>query len=377
MKPHRPVRVLIVAPSPALLGGISSLARTMVERLRCDPFVHVEFLPIDPKLPGPLRSLQAVRYVRTVVTSLLYCLLLPWRVLRCDVVHLYSASYTSFLLSSTPAILVAKLLRRAVLLNYHSGNAEGHLLQWRRTAVPTLRLVDEIVVSSEFLARVFEQFGLCARVLPSPIDLDPFCFHHRGGLRPVFLTSRLLEPIYNVACVLRAFARIQHAYPGARLTVAGEGWQRAELEALASDLGLTGVEFVGRVPAHQMPDYYRRADVYVSATDVDNVPSSIVEAMAAGLPVVTTNAGGIPYLLTHGETCLMVARGDHDALAAAALRLLTHPELATRIAGRARVECRRYAWEHVRNDWMELYGRWAAHPREGAGGLGIAAVGPE
>lgn len=355
----RPCIVLVIGPSPALLGGISSLARTLVQRLAREQHIRVRFVPMDPMLPRLLHRLERIRYVRTFVRLVMFCAVLPAHVRRCDVVHVYSASYVAFLLTATPAILISRLLGKPTILNYHSGDAEAHLRRWP-SAVRTMKLADEIVVSSEFLAQVFARFGLSARVLPSPVELNGFTFRRRSPLTPRFFTSRLLEPIYNVPCVLRAFRKVQERYPEAQLTIAGVGGERAKLERLARESGARNVQFVGRVPAEQMPEYCDRADFYLSGTDVDNLPSSVLEAMAAGMLVVTTDAGGIPFMLAHERDCLMVPCGDHDQMAAEALRLLANPELAAEIAHRARLHCTNYEWHAVRAGWLTMYQQLAA-----------------
>jgi glycosyltransferase involved in cell wall biosynthesis len=85
------------------------------------------------------------------------------------------------------------------------------------------------------------------------------------------------------------------------------------------------------------------------------MPGSIIEAFAAGTPVVTTNAGGIPYIVLHEETAMMVERDDAEALAACAMKLLEDEKLAARLVENACTECRKYAWESVREEWLKLY----------------------
>jgi glycosyltransferase involved in cell wall biosynthesis len=216
-------------------------------------------------------------------------------------------------------------------------------------------MADEIVVPSGYLVDVFARYGLRARAIFNIIELDRFRFRDRTPLRTVFLTSRLLEPLYNVGCVLRAFKLIQERFPEAELTVAGEGWQRAELEALATSLELRNTKFIGRVSFDDMPAMYDSADIYLTATDLDNMPSSITECLAAGLPVVTTDAGGIPYIVQHEETCLMISRNDHEAMAASAIRLLEDEELARKIAVQGREQSRQWTWEGVGARWLDLY----------------------
>ncbi|HJQ68942.1 MAG TPA: glycosyltransferase [Blastocatellia bacterium] len=355
LKDSPPLRVLIVAPSLDILGGQAVQASRLLARLGEEAAVEVSFLPVNPRLPGVLRKLQAIKYVRTVMTSLLYWAQLLARVRKYDVVHAFSASYTSFVLAPTPAILIAKLYRKKIILNYRSGEAEDHLRRWRRTAVPTIRLVDRIAVPSGYLVDVFAGFGLSAHAIFNFVDTGRFKFRRRSPLRPVFLSNRNLEPHYNVACVLRAFAIIQSRLPDARLTVAGDGSQLGALKELARELRLRHVEFVGRTAPENIHRLYDDADIYLNAPDVDNMPGSILEAFACGLPVVTTDAGGIPYIVTDRVTGMMVGRNDHEAMAERALRLLGDERLASDIAARARDECRKYEWGAVKNQWITLY----------------------
>jgi L-malate glycosyltransferase len=360
---HARLRILLVAPSLDMLGGQSRQAARLLERLAEEPSLDVAFLPINPRLLGILRPVQSVRYVRTALRTLLYWVNLLRHARHYDILHVFSAAYYAYILAALPAILVGRLYRRRVILNYRSGEAEDHLANWRLTALPTIRLAHAIVVPSGYLVDVFARFGLSARAIANIVELDRFAFRERRPLRPVFLTSRLLEPLYNVPCVLRAFAHIQQRYPEARLTVAGEGWQRPALESLARDLGLRNTEFVGRVPFERMPALYDAADIYLTATDIDNMPSSITECLASGLPVVTTDAGGITHIVSHEHTCLMVPRGDHRAMAAAALRLLENPELARQLGRRGREHCQSFTWPAVQREWIKLYHELAAPDR--------------
>ncbi|MDQ3686905.1 MAG: glycosyltransferase family 4 protein [Acidobacteriota bacterium] len=349
------LRVLIVAPSMDILGGQAVQAARLVARFREEPSLDVSFLPINPRLPGVLRRLQAIKYVRTIVTSVAYLLSLLTRVRSYDVIHIFSASYFSFVLAPTPAVLVAKLYGKGTVLNYRSGEAEDHLQRWRRTAVPTVRLFDRIVVPSGYLVDVFARFGLRAHSIFNFVDTNRFRFRERRPLRPLFLSNRNLESLYNVACVLRAFALIQHRFPEAELTIAGDGSQRAELESLAQELNLKNATFVGRVPPEGMPALYDAADIYLNSPNIDNMPGSVIEAYASGLPVVTTDAGGIPYIVRNEETGLLVARDDHERMAEGAIRLLEDQSFACAMAARAHEECRHYAWTAVRDEWLKLY----------------------
>lgn len=354
------LRVLIVGPSLDILGGQSIQAARILSRLQEEPSLEMGFLPINPRLPGVLRKLQSIKYLRTLVTSIVYVLSLLARVHKYDIIHVFSASYFSFVLAPTPAILVGRLYRKKILLNYHSGEAEDHFERWRRTAIPTLRLVDSLIVPSVYLERVFARFGLQAKAIFNLIETDEFQFRDRRALRPLFLSNRNLESHYGVDRVLRAFEIIQKNYPDAALTVAGDGSQRAALEKLTQSLELRNVSFVGRVAPHKIRDFYDAADVYLNGSEIDNQPLSLLEAFASGLPIVTTDAGGIPDIVTDGETGFLVTRGNYQLLAERAIQLLHEPALAEKFAQKGKLECRKYSWALVRDAWMDVYQKLAS-----------------
>jgi glycosyltransferase involved in cell wall biosynthesis len=354
----KPLRVLIVAPSLDILGGQAVQAARLLEGLRREPLLEVGFLPINPRLPKLLRWMQAIKYVRTVVTSLAYVWTLLVRVPGYDLLHVFSASYFSFLLAPTPAILIARLYRKKVVLNYHSGEAADHLARWP-SAVRTLRLADAVVVQTNYLVEVFARFHLAARAIPNHLEKTALRFAERTPLHPVFLSNRNLEPHYNVGCVLRAFAIIQRETPDARLTVVGDGSQRVELERLARELDLRDVRFLGLVTPDQMAELYNEANIFLNGSEIDSMPISILEAFAGGLLVVTTDAGGIPWMVRDKETGLIVRRGDYQALAQAALQLLRNEKLAAALAANARREVEKYSWPRVRDAWLKVYGEVA------------------
>jgi glycosyltransferase involved in cell wall biosynthesis len=350
----RPLQVCIVAPSLEIYGGQSIQAARLLEGLNRQMDIEAAFLPHNPRLPGPLRKLQAIKYVRTVFTELAYVFLLLSRLWKYDVIHVFSASYYSFLLAPAPAILIARLYGKPVILNYHSGEAEDHLRNWR-SAIPIIRLATRVIVPSRYLVDVFQRFGIVAEAIFNTVELDKFTFRERKPLRPVIVSNRNLEAHYGVADTLRAFAKIERESPDVRLIVAGDGSQRGMLHSLASELGLKRVEFVGSVPPEQMPRLLDSADIFINASVVDNMPLSIIEAFASGLPVVTTGAGGIPYIVSHGRNGMVVAPGDSDALADAVLSLLRDEALAQHLIDNAQSDSIFYTWESVKSGWLEAY----------------------
>lgn len=352
----RPVRVCLVAPSLDILGGQAVAAERLRQRLQGLDGVTVDFLAVNPRLPGPLRLMQRVKYLRTVVTSIVYVMSLLWRAWRYDVLHVFSASYWSFLLAPTPAVLIGRLYGRAVILNYRSGEADEHLTRHGKVALPIMRLASVVVTPSGYLVKVLAGYGLKACAIHNFVELDRFAYRERRVPEPRLFSNRNLETMYGVDDVIRAFGLVQARFDRAELTLVGDGSQRPELERLVRELGLRHVCFLGRIAPEEMPAHYEAADIYINGSRIDNMPHSIIEAYASGTAVATTNAGGIPFIVSHEQTGLMVPVGDWKALGHAALRLLTEPGLARGLAAAGYRECqRKYSGAASADEWRDLY----------------------
>jgi len=353
-----PLQVALVAPTRAILGGQAIQAERLLRAWADDPAVRAWLVPINPEPPALLRRALEVKYLRTLTTQLCYWPSLLRELRRADVVHVFSASYASFLLAPLPAVLTAKLLGRPVVLNYRSGEAPDHLAR-SAVARATLTWVEENAVPSRFLRDVFARYAIDAVVVPNIVDLGRFAFRRREPLRPHVLSTRNFEPLYDVATTLRAFRLVQDEYPEATLTLVGGGSEETRLRQLADALALNHVRFTGRVAPEEIWRTYADADIYLQTPDIDNMPSSVLEAFASGLPVVSTNAGGVPAILTDGVHGLTVPRGDYRGAAARVLRLLGDPALVRNLTAAARESCEQYRWSAVREQWLALYRRLA------------------
>jgi len=353
------IRVLLIAPSMDILGGQAVQAKTLFEHIQTLPDMGMEFLPINPRLPGPLRYLQRFKYVRTVATWLWYMPLLLGKASRADVVHIFSAGLTSFSLWTIPASLVARLYGKKLIIHYHDGQLEEHLKLFRSVR-PVLALAHSIITPSGFLTDVFARYGIPARPILNTLETDVFHYRPRRKLRPILMTNRILEPLYNVECILRAFRIVQDRYPEAELTIAHDGVCRPALEQFAASLQLSNTRFVGRVPHERVASLYDAADIYLTSPNFDCMPGSILECYASGVPIVATRAGGIPYIATDEETALLVDLNDHEAMAARCFRLLEDGDLVERLTNNGRRELVKYRPETARDQWAALYRNLAA-----------------
>jgi glycosyltransferase involved in cell wall biosynthesis len=349
-----PLRVVLIAPSPAIVGGQSVQAARLLDQLRRQPGLDISLYPINPLLPSPVRVLQKFKYVRTLAAELAYASGLFRRTRHCDVVHVFSAGYWSFLLVFPPVAIVSKLFGKPLILHYHDGRAADHFRHFPRS-VQWARKADGIVVPSGFLVEVFKKFDLAARAIPNTVETAQFSYRQRSILQPRFLHNRGLERHYNVPCSIRAFSIVQQRYPDASLVIAHDGPMRHDLEMMVAGMGLRNITFAGGVSQERMRALYDEADIYLMSPDIDNMPLSILECFASGLPVVSTAVGGIRFVIENERTGLLVSRNDHKALAAAALRYLNEPNLVDRVTRNGLKECDRYRAETIAGEWSRLY----------------------
>jgi glycosyltransferase involved in cell wall biosynthesis len=356
--PTSRLHIAMVAPSMGILGGQAVQAARLLRSWRDDPDVHAWLVPINPQPPRGLRWTTRIKYVRTLATQLFYWPSLVRELRDADVVHVFSASYFSFLLAPLPAVVIARLLGKPVVMNYRSGEAPDHL---RRSAIAraTLRSVEQNAVPSRFLQEVFAGYGIKSEIIPNIVDVERFRFRRRDRVRPRVLSTRNFETLYNLPCTLRAFRIVQDRYPDAALTLVGAGSQDLAVRRLADELRLQHVTFAGRVAPDDIWRYYAEADIYLQTPNIDNMPTSVLEAFASGCPVVATRAGGVPAILTDNVHGLLVPCDDHRAAGEAMLRLIENPALARALADAAFESCAKYQWSSVRNQWLTLYRRMA------------------
>ncbi len=314
-----PRRLTLVGPLPPPSGGMANQTRQLAKLLAAD---GVDVRVVQTNAPYAPSWIGRVPFVRAAFRLLPYLFRL-WRDVRgADVAHVMA----------------------------NSG----------RWIVLSLRHADRVIVPSGFLRAVFERHGVSATIVPNVVDLGAFRPATEPPRTPQLAVTRNLEAIYDIATAIRAFAEVVRAHPEAHLTIAGSGPERAALERLADELGVrVSVHFTGRLDNAELPELYRASTLMLNPARIDNMPNALLEAMASGVPIVSTNVGGIPYMVEDGVSALLVAPGDAREMARAALRILGDPALGRRIAAAGLDAAQRHAWTSVRGDLFDAYARAA------------------
>lgn len=333
----------LVGPLPPPNGGMANQTRQLAELLRQE---GLAVSIVQTNADYQPRWVAQIPMVRALFRLIPYLHSL-WNLAgRCDLIHVMANSGWSWHLFAAPAIWMAKLRNVPSVVNYHGGEAEAFLENSIRTVRASLRQSAALIVPSAFLEAVFSRFGLNAQIVPNTIDTERFhnLRPHRERRRQL-LVSRNLEPIYDNETAIRAFSIVRQTYPDAQLTIAGSGPQAERLTALVQALELgDSVSFVGRLDPDEMAHAYREADISINPSRVDNMPVSILEAMASGTPVVSTAVGGVPFLVEDRKTALLVPPGSPEAMADAIKQIMEDASLADCLAANGLQEVQKYTW---------------------------------
>jgi glycosyltransferase involved in cell wall biosynthesis len=334
-----------------------ALQAKRLEKLLRQEGMGVQFLPSNFALPGWADPLGRVPGLRTILRAMLIWPKL-WRQVRgVEIVHVLAASWLYFFLVVCPAICVGRIRGKRVVLNYRGGAAGKFFDRFGWAVAPFVRAASVVTAPSEFLAHlIHRRFRIPVTIVPNILDLSLFRFRQRTKTEPKLLVARHLENIYDIESVLRAFQAIQEHHPDASLRIAGTGSQEAYLRALAATWKLNHVRFLGSVAHEDLPAVYDQCDIFINASRVDNFPGALLEASAAGLPLVSTCAGGIPFIYEHGKSALFVEPGDWRGLAAAVEKLLESPSLAIKLSAEGAAVARKCDWAAVRSSLYHGYG---------------------
>jgi glycosyltransferase involved in cell wall biosynthesis len=346
----------LVGPTPPPAGGMASQTVELARLLGED---GAKVIVVSGNARCCPQWLERIPIVRTGIRLVAYCFRL-WRAAgRAELVHVLANSGLSWHLIAAPAVWIARLRNRPVVVHYHGGLAEDFLGRSLQAVRATLRGASALVVPSGFLLDVFRRHGFDADIVPNVVDLSAFAATPRptGKGRTVRVAvTRNLEPVYDVEAAVRALACLRSWGYDAHLEIAGTGSLEAKLRALVREEGLEPyVRLHGHLTKRQIAELLARSDVMLNPSRADNVPVSMLEAMASSRPVVSTRAGGIPYMVADGLTALLVGVGAHEAMARAIGRLVDEPELANRLAASGLAEAKRYHWPVLRDRWATIY----------------------
>ncbi|WP_371683018.1 glycosyltransferase family 4 protein [Flavobacterium sp. H122] len=212
------------------------------------------------------------------------------------------------------------------------------------------------VAPSNYLKYEFESAGYNNIVhIPNTIELQNYLYKERKDIQPKLLWVRAFAGIYNPKMAIDVLNKLRKNYPEAELCMVGPdkdgSLEKTKNYAQSLDLKVT---FTGGLSKQEWILLSQKYDVFINTTHFDNTPVSVIEAMALGLPVVSTNVGGIPFLLDVGNDSFLVNDNDLEMMVVKIEFLMKNPDEVSRLTGNALQKAKHFDWHHVKKDWLAL-----------------------
>ncbi len=264
-----------------------------------------------------------------------------------------NAFYFAFLTS-----LCCRLMGIKYIPILHGGNLPNRLDTSKQMSSVLFKNSYINVSPSDYLRCEFNQRGYNNVItIPNNIDLQNYPYKERLEFKPRLLWVRAFAKVYNCPMAIEVLRIISNIYPDATLCMVGpdKDGSMDEAKMLATHYGLEKhVTFTGKLTKNEWIKLSEDYDIFISTTNFDNTPVSVIESMALGLPVISTNVGGMPYIINNGKNGFLIPKGDAKTMADAIVNIIQNPTNTMQICSEAYKSSKKYGWESVKKEWQNL-----------------------
>ncbi len=264
-----------------------------------------------------------------------------------------SAFYFSYVVS-----MVCRALHKKYIPILRGGSLPERLEQSPRLSDNLFNHSYVNVSPSEYLNYEFKKHGVENVItIPNNIKIDDYTFKRRTTFKSSLLWVRSFDKTYNCEMAVEVLRLLLQHYPNTKLCMVGpdKDGSMQRVKDLATQYGimekLTITGKLSKGEWHKLSEDY---DIFISTTDFDNTPVSVIEAMALGLPVVSTRVGGVPYLLEDGHDALLCEKGNATDMVEKIVHIISSPENSIQICSNARQKVEAFDWEVVKEQWKNL-----------------------
>jgi L-malate glycosyltransferase len=313
----------------------------------------VDTLP--DKLQAAGLSVRSVSDYKNKPLRLLHILWNVIKVKRSEIILIDTYSTANFWFAIL-AGFISKIKHQRYVFVLHGGNLPARLKNSPGFILNLFKNAFAVVIPSAYLLHTTKKFNWSNTVfIPNSINIQKYSFKLRNKVGPRLLWVRAFAEVYNPSLAIECLKILLQTYPDAELCMIGPDKDGSlhRMKDVAQKSSLP-VKFPGKLSKKEWIGLSANYDIFINTTNVDNTPVSVIEAMALGLPVVSTNVGGMPYLLDHGNTGILVERNNAKEMASAIKFLLENSDRANTISNKARLKVENFDWEKVKPLWLDL-----------------------
>lgn len=255
------------------------------------------------------------------------------------------------------------------VLTLYGGNLPDFARRWPRRVRRLLRSASAVTSPSRYFQEQLKPYCDDIGIMPYGIDLDQYVYRLRANPRPHLVWLRAFHQLYNPSLIPSMLTHLLTDFPDLKIIMVGPDKGDGSLQKMqqkAVELGVADrIETAGAIPKSAVPDVLQQSDIFINTTNADGMPVSVIEAMACGLCVVSTNVGGLPYLLQQDHDALLVPPEEPERMAAAVRSILTESSLAEKLSRNARQTAKQFEWPVVLLVWEKLLTGLAARGQAG------------
>lgn len=342
----------MLGPLPPPIGGIAVLNKLLCSKLKQE---GVNLTVINTR--AGVTSRKHKRLLNRIIRFIIVVseMISNWR--KFDILHIHSTAGVGAFFLNGFWIITAKIFGKKTVLTMHGSKAQKLLPKLGKFGVLILNKANRVSTPSDYLVEYFQKKGIYKWILvPNFLDDKKFGAKSRIKANPLLLNVIKRSGEYqNTDKLIEPFRIIQTKYPQAKLEFIGSFREQQHLNRIVEQNGIEGINFVGSVDYKDMPEYYKRADIYINVPDFESFGLTIVEAFLSGLPVIATDVGGVGQLVKHGENGYLIKRGHWDEIVKYVSMLTDDPELYRLMSGNALKTGEKYTWKNLREKYYEFY----------------------
>ncbi len=333
------MKILVVANYHIGLGGISGVVKNHMAYIRKEGY-----------------TVELFNTRRNNIIRLFLIIPLLFKVRKFDIVHLHGSSNLGFYPIALGIIASKFFYNKRTIVTYHGGGAKPFLEKHNSFIKRILNKADYITVMSGYLEKIFKEFNIETVILRNLIDIEILTDTNINFDTPKLVSIRSLEENYNIEDIIQAFVLVKNKYQNAELKIIGGGSKYNELLGFSKSLNISNIEFKRKISNEDIQKEILKSNIFVTVPSFDNQPMSILEAFATGIPVISSNVGGIPYMINNEENGFLVDINKPGQIAEKVFKIMDNKNLVDKVIENGKKEVSNYQWDSIKSILFKLYG---------------------
>ncbi len=271
-----------------------------------------------------------------------------------DIFHIHGCSFLGFF-PIVVGVIIGKILNKKIIITYHGGGLGVFIKKYRKFIMHYFKKTDIITVPSIYLQSILNENHIKSIYLPNIIRDDNVYFKKREIINPTLIVTRTFDDVYNLPLAIMAFNDLKNIIPNAKLKLVGDGKLKKHLIDMVQRENIKDVEFIGRVPNSMIGEILNTADIFINPSNKDNMPLSLFEALACGLPIISTKVGGIPDYIVDGINGFLIEPNNKKQLISKIIYILNNQDEVQKLIANGYDTFKKLTLRNLKSEYLKLY----------------------